>query len=168
LKTDKTVKRKGEILIFPSSASDRKYFLRNIPRTTDGVQRFHYQGFMKSIAGKLFVTYGSYWEWQNYRILHQNSGDEILVTYKPQISPNGKYLIAANNVGLYSLSGTNIELWEISENGFSLVWEFISPYYVPEKFAWMSDKEVLFSAVKNFGGEGQSSWQYTFGKINFE
>ena len=124
-------------------------------------QKFHYCGQLESKYSPIFMTHGSYWEWDNYRLLHPHTGEEILVDGIPYLSPNRQYFFSTKNVSLYEMEGVSIQLWEITPTGFDLIWELVpAGYYIPRHFAWIDNKTVVFEAVHSFENEGK-----LYGKI---
>ena len=163
LKEGDLVKREGLILIYPLK-NNREYFLRDNPAFGESVQKLYYQGVYNSVQGKIFITYGHYWEWQNYRLLHQESGEEILVSNAPYLSLDRKYIIATNNLFLYEMGGVSIQLWEIKPYGFDLIWEFVPTTYIPQRFVWLNNKEILFEASP-LNLQNQENREMAYGKI---
>lgn len=157
LSKNKMVKREGDILIFQSNKGEQ-HFLKTFVTHGESTREFWYQGQFNSPKSLISITLGHFWEWGNYQIFHHQSGEEIEVTGTPYFSPNGKYLICHQNIGLYTMSGIHIQIWEIKDYGFDLIWQY-QPYFIAKNFVWASDELIYFDII-SFNQNGKENQGY--------
>lgn len=159
------VKREKDILIY-EVGQNQLFFLRNfyMDLSVDS-RRFHFVGQLNTPSSLIYITDGVYYEWHNFRLLHQKSGKEALVQGYPVLSPNKRYLFIPIELSYAHGPSQALQLWEITEKGIYLIWEYFPPFS-PEKIIWLDDQTLMFEA--NFAYLGKEPRkQKCYGRIEF-
>ena len=140
LKDSGHVKRTGDSLVFTLNGSGR-VVLKNEITDDDSYVRYTYCGSIPEI-GK-WLVYGAYYEWYNYLLIDQSTGDTTEVIGEPLVSPDRKHFVCANSDLFAGFTYNGIELFENEQGRTKLIGSREIGAWGPDRIRWLDNSTML-------------------------
>lgn len=140
LKDSALVKRSGDTLTF-KIANGKKVTLAD-NKNTDGDEYadYDYMGYLTDI--KHFVVFGAFYEWYNYLLISEKTGDTILLRGEPVLSPDKKLLVSGNLDLVAGFTENGFELYSVENATLKLIGKKELSSWGPQELKWKNNTEL--------------------------
>jgi|ERR1043165_1360748 hypothetical protein len=141
LERDSAQVRRQDSTLFFKTAAGKEVTLKDVDAEDDSYSRFYYMGKINE-AGQ-YLSYGSFYEWFNYFLISDSTGDTTILWGEPQISPDHKYIFTGNvdlDAG-YTYNG--FQLFTVEDRTLWLIGDVHLDNWGPSEIKWLSNTELL-------------------------
>lgn len=133
------VRREGGMLIFKLGNGSEKS-LGNIGSDGEDFEEWVYQGYLPQL--KSFVVWKNGYEYFDVQLLNEQTGELTRTIGLPQVSPDGKKMIACNTDLMAAFTTNGLEYYANPPEGLVLQYEYQPEKWGPEVIKWL-DNNVL-------------------------
>lgn len=147
LKDSAMVRRAGDTLYFKTAAKEVTLVNDN-DDSGDAYAQYLYCCYIKSIDQ--FLVAGNYYESYDYILIDRQTGASTKLMGEPNISPDGKYMVAGNTDLVAQFTDNGLQLFKNTPTP-KLVAQKILQTWGPEEMKWRDNKTIFVKA--NVTGE---------------
>lgn len=137
------VRRIGDSLWIITEKS--KVSFVNRPSEGDDVEEYRYLGYHRDL--QQHVVMGSYWEWFNYYLVDQVSGDSSMVYGSPVISPSKKWFACGNGDLLAGMTYNGFAVYKNTHPPIKIGERELRDWG-PKSLRWSASDELLVEAIE--------------------
>ena len=142
LKDSAMVRRARDTLYFKTAAKEVTLVNDNND-SGDAYAQYLYCCYIKSIDQ--FLIAGNYYESYDYILIDRQTGASTKLMGKPNISPDGKYMVAGNTDLVAQFTDNGLQLFK-NTPAPKLVAQKILQTWGPEEIKWLDNKTLLVKA----------------------
>ncbi|WP_341838968.1 hypothetical protein [Chitinophaga caseinilytica] len=139
------VRRAGNVLYIKLKNGSEKEFRDNAESDGEDHEVHIYNGYLPAIARFVIFRFG--YETYDVLLVDEKSGEETPIIGLPQVSPDGKQLIASNLDLMAAFTFNGLEYYTMTGKGLEKQYDFSPEKWGPESIKWL-DANVL---VGKFG-----------------
>lgn len=141
------VERRDSVLIFYPTAARPLHFVSSNCEVSDSCTVYLFLGSIPK--SEYWLAEIGYYEGHDYLLVHQRTGQHVVVDDYPSVSPSGRWAVSAANAyqDIYQTDG--LTLWQLSgATKPQLQWRR-NESWTPQALRWADDQKLLIKATES-------------------
>ncbi len=134
------VRRHGDTLTMQLTNGQVKQLVNNLSDGED-LAHFTYQGYIPALKSYVVHLYG--YEYFDVQVVNENTGELVQMINLPQVSPDGKQVIASNTDLMAAFTTNGLQCFNVTPKGLVLAYEYQPDRWGPERIKWLDEKVLV-------------------------
>lgn len=145
--TQGRVERRDSVLIFYPTAARPLHFVSSSCEVSDSCTVYRFLGLVPK--SEYWLAEIGYYEGGDYLLVHQRTGQHLIVDDYPSVSPSGRWAVSAANAyqDIYQTDG--LSLWRLSGTTKPQLQWRRNENWVPQALRWADDQTLLIKATES-------------------
>lgn len=137
------VHRQDSVLVFYPSAAQPLHFVSSSCEVADSCTLYRFLGAVPQ--SEYWLVDVGYYEGNDYLLVHQRTGQHLIVDDYPSLSPSGRRVVSAANAYQDIYQSDGLVFWQFGTARPQLVWRRNAPW-VPQGLRWADEHTLLIKA----------------------